>query len=556
MTRFEVRKDDFEKQTGMKLESGKVYAVTGEIEGVSGFRKIYTGGGSSERMAFFPSMESSGSIRVGEKYDVRVTSVREISSTPENMGSFYGTGYRIPGREDSTRFDIPTRSFEKRTGVRFEEGKTYKISGKVGAYDFELTHTGRRDAKHLYITVPRGHAKEVEPGKEHTITITSVEEKRTLAVSGEGSTTRLTLQKRALESLGVDVDSLQKKGAGDRLVEVTVKNLSSADKAERTVYGRLQPSEGVLPLSIAYAGGKPGDKFELVKAREHAVGNFVEAFNTHKGDATKNVTLSLEGKKLYVEVDGKKFEAKSYEMEVWHLQAFLKVEVEPFKRDIRFWYDGEKVTPKFGQSWRIESFSANEEGLSLHYRMGNRMITSNFVSPADKRALDDNFLGTGEIATMVKMLSESESVVGRHSFESEASLHNYAYGRLTQSINMSYSKYLEERGNLGEDIAIGISRKFSLKEVKRHPFSNKQGRSSHEPGTDVLLRDENGDLLLLEIKWYNDSERALKKGLEDLKARESSEKKYNGEKISGAYIAALEYDMKSRRGTLHVQRAW
>ena len=140
-------------------------------------------------------------------------------------------------------------------------------------------------------------------------------------MSGEGSTTRLTLQKRALESLGVDVDSMKKAGAGDRLVEVTARNLSSADKTEKTIYGRLQPTDGVLPLSVAHAGGKHGDKFELRRAREHTVSNFVDAFNTHKGEATKNVTLSLEGKKLFMEVDGRKFEAKSYEMDVWHLQV-------------------------------------------------------------------------------------------------------------------------------------------------------------------------------------------------------------------------------------------
>ena len=131
MVRFEVRKDAFEEQTGTKLERNKVYAIEVEINGVGSFRKIHDGNSERDRMAFFAPKESSDSIRVGEKHDVHIDSVKEISASPESMGTFFVTGYRVPGREDSVRFDIPTVTFEKRTGFHFEAGKTFEVTGKI-----------------------------------------------------------------------------------------------------------------------------------------------------------------------------------------------------------------------------------------------------------------------------------------------------------------------------------------------------------------------------------------------------------------------------------------
>jgi len=157
----------------------------------------------------------------------------------------------------------------------------------------------------------------------------------------------------------------------------------------------------------------------------------------------------------------------------------------------------------------------------------------------------------------VRMRVKSERIEGLHDFECSVALHNYTYTRLTQATHISESKYLEERGNLGEDLGIGILTKLSLIEVKRHPFSsNPIGRSSHERGTDVLMRDGKGELRLYEIKWHKDTEEALERGRKEVKERESKEKEYMGEKISGAYIAVLEYKMKSRQGGLRVERVW
>jgi hypothetical protein len=464
------------------------------------------------------------------------------------------------------RFDVPTSTFEKRTGFRFGDRVTYEVAGKIDEFDFKLTHTGSRDNEHIFIFAPREHAKEIKPGEEHVITVLSITEKRTLTVSGEGHTTRLTPQKRALEALGIDVDSMKKAGADDRLVELTVKNLSSADASEKTIYGRVEPREGALPLSIPNIGGKHGDIFELVKAREHTVENFVNDFNKHRGDAAKNVRLLFEGEKLYMEVDGKKFQAKSYKLDVHHLQTFLNLEVEPFKQDIRFWYDGERITPKFAQSsklmedgskpspisWRITSFEASERGLGITFVMGDRTITTRSAPDtlAERMSME-------EISENVSPVA-GDKLEGSHSIRIEDKLVSHINDRITRT-KWSNSPYFFERGGLGEDIGAAAWSKMGWDEVERHPFDpNGPGRDPHKNGTDALYRNRRtGELVLVEFKWQENADAGLERGVEEVRARRKRETNHPvyGE-IGGAYVASLNLDLRSNRGELRVKRAW
>lgn len=557
MTRFEVRKDDFENRTGRRLERDKVYAIEGEIPGVGSFRKIYDGHSEGDRLAFFAPKEASDSIRPGEKRDVRIDSVREVSASLEGLGTFFATAYEVKGREGSggsVRLDIPRATFEKRTGFHFEDGKTVEVKGKIdGEHEFKVTHTGSRENQHVVISFYGGAAEKIEVGKEHTVTAESIEEKRTLTVTGEGSTTRLTPQKRMLESLGIDVDSMRNAPNEHRLVELTVRNLSSADKSEKQVYGRMQPRDGALPLSIGYADGKPGDRFELVRGRRYETANFVVYFNGHRGEATKNVSLSMEGEKLFIEVDGRKFETKSYEVDVWHTRAFLKVEVEPFKREFRFWKDEGEITPKFGQSWRINSFNASDKGLGITYQMGTRSIASEIRS--DGSAVPER-LDSTRMVEGIRLLRSPEELSGTFRFEVDREIYDHVYGRISASIVMGESKYEEERGNLGEEVATSVLVRFGLKDPIQHPFADLLGYGSHKPGTDLLVKNQAGELLLFEVKWWKESEAAIKKAEDDLLSRKKFESEFQGSEVSGAYMAILDFNPKSRTGELFVKRVW
>jgi hypothetical protein len=571
MARFEVDKSAFEKRSGMKLDKEKVYAFEGEISGVGSFRKIHDGSSETERLAFFAPKEKSDSIPAGERHDVRIDSVREVSRTKESLGTFFATAYTVSGRdgkEDSVRLDIPKATFEKRTGFHFEDRKTYEARGKVdGVHEFKVTHTGSRENQHVVISFFGEEAKRIEVGKEHTVTVESIEEKRTLTVSGEGNTTRLTLQKRALESLGIDVDSMKNAREQDRLVELTVRNLSSADRSEKTIYGRVQPREGAMPLSIGNIGGRPGDTYELVRAREHMVRNFVEEFNMRAGGVTRNVRLSLEGEKAFLEVDGRKFEAKYHQLGVHHLQTFLSLEIEPFKQDIRLWIEGDRVTANFAQSsrlmnegakpepitWWIKSFATSERGLEVTFVMGSRTITTR----SGRESLGEK-MSMKEISERIEVVVRGDRLEGSHSIDIQEDLVSHLSDRILRT-KVTKSPYFFERGGLGEDLGAAIVSKIEFDEIERHPFdSNGPGSDPKKGGTDALYRDrKTGKLVLVEFRWWQNHEMAMEQGLARVKGRQRRETTHPryGE-ISGAYVAVLKLDLGSNRGELHVKRAW
>jgi len=570
MTRFEVDKSAFEERSGMKLDKEKVYAFEGDISGVGSFRKIYDGNSEGDRLAFFAPKEKSDSIPAGEGHEVRIDFVREVSSTKESLGTFFATAYMVSGREgreDSVRLDIPKATFEKRTGFHFEDRKTYEAKGKVdGVHEFKLTHTGSRENQHVVISFFGEEARKIEVGKEHTVTVESIEEKRTLTVSGEGNTTRLTLQKRALESLGIDVDSMKNAREQDRLVELTVRNLSSDDRSEKTVYGRVQPREGAMPLSIGNIGGRPGDTYELVRAREHMVRNFVEEFNMRAGGVTRNVRLSLEGEKAFLEVDGRKFEAKYHQLGVHHLQTFLSLEIEPFKQDIRLWIEGNRVTANFAQSsrlmnegaepepiaWWIKSFATSERGLEVTFVMGSRTITTR----SGRESLGEK-MSMKEISERIEVV-RGDRLEGSHSVHIQEDLVSHLSDRILRT-KVAKSSYFFERGGLGEDLGAAIVSKIGLDEIERHPFDSiGPGSDPKKGGTDALHRDrKTGKLVLVEFRWWQNHEMAMEQGLARVKGRQRRETIHPryGE-ISGAYVTVLKLDLGSNRGELHVRRAW
>ncbi|HUI00603.1 MAG TPA: hypothetical protein VLX56_03110 [Nitrososphaerales archaeon] len=525
-----------------------------------------------------PPLEHSGkehAPEIAEPSQARSASETAIESAKAGsepsgaMGTFHSTAYRVGGRDghESTRFDIPEATFDKRTQFHFEEEKTYEIAFKIdGAHDVKTTHTGSRDSTHVVITVPSELSKDVKPGEKHVLTVESVTEKRTLTVSGEGPTTRLTPQKRALESLGIDVDAMKKAPEEERLVELTVRNLSSEDKSEKTVYGRVQPGEGAMPLSIANIGAKHNDVLELVSARKYTVDRFVDQFNERAGGATGNVRLSLERDRLHLEVDGRRFEAKHHELGVHRLHRFLNLEVEPFKHDIRLWIEGDRVAPKLAQSsrlekegarpepiaWRIKSFAASERGLEVRFAMGDRTVTmrSGQESLGEKMSME-------EISEKVKVVP-GDRLEANHQIRIEDDLASYINDRMARA-KWSNSPYFLERGGIGEDLGAAAWSKMGYEELERHPFDrNGPGRDPFKNGTDALSRNrKTGELVLVELRWWRDVDAGLEKAVKEVRNRHDDEKehpKYG--RISGAYVASLKLDLGSNRGELHVKRAW
>src|SRR5256712_11630070 len=408
-TAFEVRLDSL-REAGVTFETDKTYEIKGRIGGVCDFRKMYSTG-ESYRMAILAPKEYAQSITPGEKYDVRIGSVREISRNEEHLGVFSATAYRIPGNEDLMRFDLLVSSFEKRTGVRFEEGKMYEVRGRIGdVCDFKVTRSAER-SQHLFIFAPRESARDLTQGQKYDLTVESVREKREYHVTeGTRGFPRLTVQKRALEAAGLKLD-----GMGKEEKIVTELNLKGSEGVTYRLFAKVEPKESLVVMSMDRIGAKVGDVFDLHRARKYSEGGFVEDFNKYRSRELSNVRLQLEGKKLSMFVDNKRFEIKEHDLDTYRLQALLRCNLESIQEEIRFWFDGNEATAKFGGSWKIQSFYASEKGMSLTY-------TREITTRSDMQHLMENTLEMSEIREKVSLLGEAKETEGDHPFQMDDSL--------------------------------------------------------------------------------------------------------------------------------------
>ena len=553
--RFQIETKVFEEKTGVKLGKGKTFAISGDIEGVGEFRKIHTGGSKGEYFPVYLPRDRRDSIMVGDKYNVHVRSVEEVSKSADKLGTFYLTP--ILESRGNVRFDLTTPSLEKRCGVKLEDGKIYDIKGRIGnSYYFEKVYRVRGDNRHIFIRVPKERADEFKPGEKHEVTILSVTEHRALVTVPKSEVrTKLLLQTRTLESLGVDVESMRKAEESDRLLDVTLRKVSPAgDAPVRRVFGKLEPQRGVLLLNIADAGGKQGDKYEILKVKKLETMDFVNGFNARRGQYG-NVTLILEGSKLSIRVAGKNFEAKSHSLNVYELRASLRAKFDPFKKEFSFWFNGETVTAKYGGDKVIDSFSLSAKGLKMTYVGARPEFATRSITELSKKDLAD----TPQILSGLQLMGEKKEIEGIHPFRADESIRSYIIDRLSLAQVQGDMQGKLERGSIGEDIAATLLNKLGWTETARHPFSSAGiGRGSEKKGTDSIFRsDSTRELYLVEVKWWKNSNTAMQAASEELlRRRPDEEGNQVWGRIGGAYIAVIEYDLGEMEGKLHVKRVW
>lgn len=88
--------------------------------------------------------------------------------------TFEVSAQRLASPDDRTRFEINVHRFEERTGVKFEHGKVYEISGSTGDIcSFDKIYTSGISDR-LAFFVPRGRADLTEPKQRYDVYIKSV----------------------------------------------------------------------------------------------------------------------------------------------------------------------------------------------------------------------------------------------------------------------------------------------------------------------------------------------------------------------------------------------
>src|SRR6267143_4126348 len=207
--RFRVSRKLLEEQSGVKMEVGKVYELTGQIDGVCDFHTFRAGTIAENLLLYVPSKHQK-SVVPHQLYQLRFGSfgpkqfspelaeaieqtkvgtnwgliARMLSSMPTQAGPFRGPSslvgrvYEVKANPTRFRFDFWRPTFEAKVGLHFEAGLTYIIRGMItGVCDFEAEHEPTESNQHVQIEVPKQWRGAFKHGETYEIKILSVSRK-------------------------------------------------------------------------------------------------------------------------------------------------------------------------------------------------------------------------------------------------------------------------------------------------------------------------------------------------------------------------------------------
>ncbi len=192
------------------MELGKIYELTGQIDGICDFH-TFRAGTTAETLLLYVPREHQSLVVPHQLYQIRFNSVAQKQLSPELMevvkrtrigmnwgvlarmlapttsnptgpfrgpASLVGRVYEIRGNPTRFRFDFWRPTFEAKMGLHFEAGLTHLIRGTiVGICDFGVEHEQTEANQHVQIEVPEKWRGAFRHGETYEIRIESVARK-------------------------------------------------------------------------------------------------------------------------------------------------------------------------------------------------------------------------------------------------------------------------------------------------------------------------------------------------------------------------------------------
>jgi len=308
----------------------------------------------------------------------------------------------------------------------------------------------------------------------------------------------------------------------------------------------------VVHLRVDKLGGKHGDLFELLTVRAYSQEQFIEDFNSHKGEDIKNSRLTFRRNMLGLEVGGRFFPFKDSHLDSYSLEVLLAARFQEGKRQFRFWFDGEHSRAAYDGTGKISRFIATQNRLKFVFVPREREVTAARVS---LRQEIEQF-ETGLIVNKVRLISKQEGTEERISFEVDSSVQGHVNSRISHA--ETKAELIAEIGQMAEEINPAILSHAGWIEVRRHPGSESQQRmGSTYPGPDGLMRRESSsDLYFFEHKWWTYLEPAFKQASIQLEHYKDYGIGPQTRSVKGAFAAILHWNPANSTGELRLRKVW
>ena len=363
---------------------------------------------------------------------------------------------------------------------------------------------------------------------------------------------QLTLRQAALESAGLLRRPFSKDMQG--ILELKIRSLSTSENRTRKVFGAMQfnRKSKIVHLRVGKLGGKHGDLFELLTVRAYSQEQFIEDFNSHRGENMKNSGLSFRRNMLGLEADDHFFPFKDSHLDSYSLEVLLAARFQEGKRQFRFWFDGEHSRAAYDGIGKISRFITTQNRLKFVFVPKEREVTAARVS---LRQEIERF-ETGLIINKVRLISKEEGMEERISFEVDSSIQSHVNSRISHA--ETKPELIAEIGKMAEEINPAILSHAGWIEVRRHPGPESQRRmGSTYPGPDGLMRRESSsDLYFFEHKWWTYPDPAFRQASIQLEYYKDYDIGPETRNVKGAFAAILDWNPSNSRGELRLRKAW
>ncbi len=419
-----------------------------------------------------------------------------------------------------------------------------------GIGSFSVSHL-EGPADNFYLHIPKRLNANLQAGKKYWVEIHSVEVKRlryNVHKSSHGA--ELTVHRTNLELLGLRrTGSLKQQKV---VLQFTGTNVTRSNPTSRNhLFRSYELGSASIDLRVGRLGAKYGDMFEFNEITPFEVADLVRAFNEHKPDYLENTSLILRPKALVLLVDAKEIVLARPHLTTNKLEVALRAEIASTSKPIKFQFDGEKITPRFLQDWPIHRMNATPYGLEIAYSLSKnnaRVFRLNFEK-----------FDAGVIRGKLKVISRPENGEGVYLVEVADDFRRSVEFRIAAARGRSYYECRYEKGDISEEIQRYLVETTGLwDEVAYHPLDKTwRAHESRKLGPDSLQRHKvSHKLHYFEFKW--DWNWELTHHAAEFQAIKYvlAQPTYKGEKVAGAHIGILRWDIEKTRFDFHLSRAW
>lgn len=445
--------------------------------------------------------------------------------------------------------------FEELTGTKLEVGKTYEIHYRIegigGTWKRFSQTENHATRPSIYLGIGQSFRDKLHLGARYDVTVDHVTDKRCLRVTKTHQGPAFRIYRHYIGSMGYDNPQVRQEK--NPVVEIGVRNLSSRNQREVKCYTTLRfdshkPSYNVCMILVKGLGAKFGDIMEVQYVKRHSMNDFAQIFNSHRPKNLENVTLSLSGRKLTMEVDKNEIYLQNPRLSTNKLEVCLRAEIEHTKKPIFFWYDGNTARARFNQKSLVRNMNAVDSGIDISYRRTERYMPT-FRFRTDK-------FDVSKYHEEIRLVSTPEYNGDSFVFRVSPKLQEIVKSRINAASGAFEARCV--KGDISEEIQrYLLSTLGQWKELEYHPFDHIwRTNESKKRGPDSVQRSSiTGGLSYFELRWSTDAYQAYfscrKQALRDLQKWPA----YKGEPVKMAHVGTLEWDVRKSELNFYLREA-